>query len=1027
MNITELSIKNNRITIVILAVILLAGFSTFTKMPRAEDPGFIVRVSSIVTIFPGASPERVEMLVSDKLEKVIQEIPELNFVESTSKPGVSIIKVNIKESEKNLRPIWDKLRRKVNKAVANGDLPESIRGPLVNDEYGDVFGIILGLTGEGFNYAEMKKVADEVRDELLRLPNASKVEIFGAQEERIFVEYDNTRLAELGLSTYILQQNLASRNIIIPGGEVIVNNERILLEPSGNFESIEDLKKTIITLPKTKEGIYLGDIAKVYRGYIDPARSKMKVNGERGLALAISLIEGGNIIDLGKSVDAAMERLQQQYPHGIDFSTIAYQHTIVNNKVNDFVSNLLQSVAIVLGVMLLFLGFKTGFIVASLIPMTMMLSLLLMSFFGIGLDQVSLASLVIALGMLVDNAIVMSESIMVRMEQGEKPMDAALASAKELKISLLTSSLTTSAAFLPIFLAKSNVGEFTSSLFKVVSIALLSSWVLAITMIPMLCVYFLKVKRKDPGSQNNTRFQQLYRRFLVFNLKRPALFIIIIIVVFFGSMSLFKYVPKMFFPPSDRNLVTVQLEMPVGTAIDKTEAIVQKLEDYIKDSLVVNKQRETGITNWGAWIGEGAPKYALNYNPETPSSEVAYLLVNTTSGEITRKIADKIDAFCFNNFPDLKVKANPINQGPPVKDPVEVRVSGKDPKKIFKIADAIKAKLATIAGTRNISDNWGVRTKKLAVKVNQAKARMAGVTSQDIAISLQTGLSGFQTSEFREGDQTIPVTMRTATNDSRDLRKLENLSIYAQQSGGTVPLKQVADLVLEWQPSKIIRRNRFKTVSVTSALETGITPDEVVKQVLPWLKEQQKTWDRGYYFEIGGSPEKSQIANKSIGAQLPIAGFIILILLVGQFNSMRKTAIILIAIPLGLVGVVLGLLGAGSYFGFMTLLGVISLAGIVINNAIVLLDRIQIEMHELGKSPQEAIIAAAQQRFRPILLTTATTVLGLLPLWFGGGLMWEPMAIAIIFGLMFATILTLVFVPIMYRVLFKVSYKGFKD
>ncbi|WP_299459503.1 efflux RND transporter permease subunit [uncultured Microscilla sp.] len=1025
MNITELSIKNSRITIVILLVILLAGFSTFTKMPRAEDPGFIVRVASIVTVFPGASPERVEMLVSDKLEKVIQEIPELNFVESTSKPGVSIIKVNIKESEKKLRPIWDKLRRKVNKAVASGELPDNIRGPLVNDEYGDVFGIILGITGEGFDYAEMKKVADEVRDELLRLPNASKVEIFGAQEERIFVEYNNTRLAELGLSTYILQQNLASRNIIIPGGEITVNNERILLEPSGNFESIEDLRKTVITLPKTNEGIYLGDIAHVYRGYIDPARSKMKVNGTKGLALAVSLIEGGNIIDLGKDVAQTMTRLQQQYPHGIDFSTIAYQHTIVDNKVNDFVNNLLQSVAIVLAVMLLFLGFKTGFIVASLIPMTMMLSLLLMSFMGIGLDQVSLASLVIALGMLVDNAIVMSESIMVRMEQGEKPMDAALASAKELKVSLLTSSLTTSAAFLPIFLAKSNVGEFTSSLFKVVSIALLSSWVLAITMIPMLCVYFLKVKRKDPNSGQNTRFQQLYRRFLLFNLKRPALFIVSLTIVFLGSMATFKYVPKIFFPPSDRNLVTVQLEMPVGTAIDKTEAVVDRLEKYMKDSLRVNAQRKEGIVNWGAWIGEGAPKYALNYNPETRSSEVAYLLVNTTSGDNTREISDKIDAFCFAHFPDLKVKANPINMGPPVRDPVEVRISGKDPKKIFKIVDEVKAKIASVNGTRNISDNWGVRTKKLVVKVNQAKARMAGVTSQDIAISLQTELSGFNTSEFREGDQTIPITMRTVASDRQDLSKLGNLNVYAQRSGQTVPLKQVADLVLEWQPSKIIRRNRFKTVSVTAALEGGFTAKGIVSELVPWLKAQQKTWDLGYYFEIGGAPEKSDIANKSITEQLPIAGFIILILLVGQFNSIRKTAIILIAIPLGLVGVVLGLLGAGSYFGFMTLLGVISLAGIVINNAIVLLDRIQLEINELGKPPQEAIIAAAQQRFRPILLTTATTVLGLLPLWFGGGLMWEPMAIAIIFGLLFATVLTLVFVPVMYRVLFRVSYKGF--
>jgi len=1025
MNITEFSIKNNRITYTVLIVLFLAGISTYNKMSRNEDPGFIVRVASVVTIFPGASPERMELLVSDPLEKVIQEIPELDFVTSDNKTGISTIFVNIKESENDMRPIWDNLRRKIDKV--RSDLPDGIIGPLVNDEYGDVFGIIIGLTGEGYNYADLMDIADEVRDELLNLPNSAKVEISGDQEERIFVEYDNAKLSELGLSTFMLKSILDSRNIIIPGGNIRIADERIALEPSGNFESVEELEKTIVPVPNSSDVVYLGDFAKIYRGYVDPVASKTNINGTQGLALAISLREGGNIIDLGTQVEERIRYLESVYPIGIEFDIVAYQHIIVENKVSDFISNLLLAIAVVLGVMLIFLGFRTGMVVASLIPTTMVISLFVMGIFNIGLDQISLAALIIALGMLVDNAIVMTESIMVRMENGEKSLPAAIESAKELRIPLLTASLTTSAAFLPIFLAQSVVGEYTASLFKVVTIALLVSWVLSLTMVPLLCVQYLRIKPKIADKRKKNKILEKYKGFLIFILKKPALFLIAIVVSFIGIMSLFGLVPKKFFPDKDRNMVTVKIDFPIGTTIEKNESVIAEIEQFITDSLVTNQKRSMGIENWVSWIGSSAPKYTLPYNPDPPSPENSYMLLNTSDWKKNGVIVNKIEVFCNERYPDINVVASSLINGPPVTDPIEIRISGKETDKIFEYVTIVKAKMMETPGCKNIMDNWGIRTRKIFININQTRARLAGVTNQDIAVSLQTVLSGFQTGEFREDEKIIPITMRNVAADREDFGKLESLSIYAQQTGRSVPLLQVADIEIEWQPAVIRRRDRYKTVTVNSQVEEGFTAINIIKADLePWLEEETKSWPVGYGYELGGEIESSEKGNLSIAEKLPIGGLIILLLLVSQFNSFRKVFIILITIPLGLMGVVIGLLVLNSYFGFITFLGVISLSGIVINNAIVMIDRIQIELEEFKRPPPEAIITAALQRFRPILLTTATTFLGLVPLYLGGGPMFEPMAVAIISGLIFATILTLGFVPVMYRLLYRVSFTDYK-
>ena len=1009
-----------------MLVILLAGFQSYLNMPRAYDPGFVIRAAQVVTYFPGASPERVELLVSDKIEKVVQEIPELDFVTSESRTGVSIIMVNIKESYKNMRPIWDNLRRKIDDV--RGELPDGTIGPEVNDEFGDIYGIVITLTGEGYDYAELKDIADDTRDQFLYIDDVAKVDILGAQDERIFVEYSNTQLSKLNLSPSQLLQMLKGRNIIIPGGSIKLGNERIELEPSGNFQSVEEVRKTVISLPGSNEILYLSDIAEIKRGYVDPPASMVHSSGMKALGIAISMREGGNNIELGSHVRETLDHIKSSYPYGVEFEVINFSPTEVENKVNSFASSLVQAILVVAAVMLLSLGFRTGLIVAFLIPASMLVAMLLMSVFNIGLDQISLAALIIALGMLVDNGIVMTESIMVSMSAGKKPIDAAIESANELRVPLLTSSLTTAAAFLPIFLAESNIGEFTASLFKVVTITLLSSWLLSLTIIPLLCVSFLKVGQQT--TSYDSTFYNGYRKFLTVLLRFRISTLVFTVLLFASAIFGLKYVPNIFFPPSDRLYFTVELTLPMGTAIERTEDVTSSFENFISENLTVDSpenensseegQRDEGVTNWISYIGSGGTRFVLSHNPEPPGSNYALLVLNTTSSEVIDELIERLNDYAFDHFPDVLINAKRISSAAAVKNPVEVRLYGNDTDALFHIMEETKAEMKKIDGLQNITDDWGQRIKKLVVKINQQRALRVGVTNEDIAVSLQSGLSGLELTQYREDDKVIPVIFRSVEADRHDIRKLQSLTIYSQAKGTAIPLTQVADIEIVWEPAKILRRDRLKAITVGAQIKPGFTAAEGFNALKPWLKESAPHWPFSFRYELGGDAESSQKGNQSIADKLPIAFFIIMFLLVAQFNSIRKSIIILTTIPLGLIGVTAGLLIGKSFFGFMTLLGIISLAGIVINNAIVLLERIQLEINELGLVPYEAIISAAQKRFRPILLTTATTVLGLLPLYFGGGEMWEPMAIAIMAGLLFSTLLTLGVVPVLYALLFRV-------
>lgn len=1031
MDITRFAIQNDRVTIVAVVLVAVAGVNAFLTLPQAEDPGFIVRTAMVQTLFPGANPERVENLVTDRIEEEIQSMPELDVVRSESKTGVSIIYVDIKDSYKNMRPIWDSLRRKVQSAAA--DLPDGIVGPFVNDEFGDVFGTIISLTAgtreDGspeVSYAELKTIAEQARDRLLQLEDVAKVDLYGVQDERIFVEYDNSRLAELGLSVVQLQQALESRNIVLPGGNITTAVERLELEPSGNFDDLDDIRRTVISAPGRSEFLYLEDIAEVRRGYIDPPRTKMRANGLPALGLAVAMKSDGNIVELGYQIGAVVEEFNRSFPLGIDFDMVAYQSERVERKVNEFTVNVEQAIAIVLGVMLIMLGLRTGLVVASLVPSAMLATLVVMRFMEIGIDQMSLAALIIALGMLVDNAIVMSESIMVQMAAGKPRIDAAVDSANELKISLLTSSLTTSAAFLPIYLAESQTGEYTGVLFLVVTITLLSSWLLSLTIVPLLCVKFLKVEPAGEEATYKGRFYRLYRGILLSVLRFRLLSAAAVIALFFVSLKGMDYLPNIFFPASDTPMFTAEIESPIGTSIERSEEIAVEIDRFVQGELVRTDERPEGVTAWSTYVGQGGPRFSLAYTPEPTNPAYSFLLFNATSRDSFADVIPRIEQFCADRFPDVQATVKPLALGAPIKNPVEVHISGSDVRTLFNLADSVKAKLEEFRGTRNIGDDWGAQTKKIAVEISGTNAKRSGITNQDVAVSLQSVLSGYTATDFREGNEIIPVVLRSTLAGRKDIGKLESLNVYSQATGRSVPLQQIASLDIEFQPAKILRRARLKSVKVYAALEPGITATQVTDDLIPWLTEQQASWPVGYRWELGGEYEQSGQANASIAEKLPFGGLIIVLLLVAQFNSIRKPLIILLTIPLGMIGVIAGLLIAKSYFGFMTLLGVISLAGIVINNAIVLIDRIDLEINVNGRPPDRAVIEATQRRLRPILLTTLTTVGGLIPLWLGGGPMWEPMAIAIIFGLTFATVLTLGVVPLLYSLFYRVSFKGFR-
>jgi len=1027
MNLTKFSIDKNRVVLSILAVVMIMGIMFYKSLSRDSMPPYTIRVATIVSSFPGASPERVEELVTDKIEKIAQELPELKKVSSTSRTGLSIVTVELRMdvAPDELQPVWDRLRRKLTSIKG---LPSNVKPDLNDDGIGEVFGIAVGIISDGYTYIEMKDYADDLRDDLIKLNDAAKVELNGEQEERVFVEFENAKLKTYGLTSSKLQGIINSTNILSSGGTINVEAERIILEPTGNFDSIDAIKQMLIPVGDKGQVLALGDITTIKKGYINPPKQKVRINGKDAISLHVSLKEGANIIKLGEEIDVVIETWQQNLPVGLEVSRLASIDQYIDVKISDFIGNLLQAIAIVLAVMLFFLGIRTGLVIASLIPIVTITTLMIMGLMGVGLNQITLAALIMALGMMVDNAIVVAESIIVKMENGIPVKQAAIESCSELFTPLLISTLTTSAAFLSFYMAESVMGDIMGPIFVVITIALLSSWIIALSIITLFCVFFLKVKLKEEGKVSLldkliNGLKKKYKDLILLALTWKKSVLVGIVLLFFLSLFGFTKLAFVFFPDSDRNMITIDVNLPQGTKIESTTATILAIEDYIDKTLKVTSERPNGIVDWSAYIGKGPSSYDLGYSADEANSNYAHILVNTSSFLVNTEMVNRLDDFCFQNFPNANIKVGTLASGGGG-TPIEIKVSGDDPDKLASISEEIKSKLFSISGTKNIKDDWGPKGKKFVIDIDQNKAQSAGITNQDIATSLQTVLDGFQAGEYRENDKSIPIIMLSNQSVQQSLSSLETLNIYAQNSGKSVPLLQVASIIPQWQYSKIKRLDLTRTINISSELTENGNASEITALVKPWLKEQETKWGKEYTYKLGGDAENSAENMGAVVAYLPLSAFIIVMLLIIQFNSFRKMTMIISTIPLGVIGMVIGLLLFGVPFGFMAFLGVISLAGIVINNAIVLIDCIEVEEKE--RTPQDAIIGACLQRFRPILLATFTTVLGLIPLYLGGGEMWEPMAVTIMIGLLFGTVITLLFIPAFYSVLYKVNYKDYE-
>lgn len=1024
MNLAQFAIEKNRISLTVLVSILLFGAALYDGLARDSMPPYTVRVASVVSKFPGASPERVEMLVSDAIEKVAQELPELDQVTSTSRTGVSVVSVELKDDvgPDELQSVWDRLRRKLE---ALEGLPDGVTPELNDDGIGDVYGIALGLTSDGFSYAQMREYANDVRDRLIQLPEAAKVELGGVQEERVFVEFDNARLAEYGLSSSRLQSVISSVNILSSGGQVNLEDERIVLEPTGNFETVNDIRELLVPVGEGGQLVQLGDITNVRRGYLDPPRQLVRVNGREAITLHVNLKEGANILALGRQIDELIAALKVDLPVGLELARVASLDSYIDVKISDFVGNLIQSISIVLFVMLVFLGLRTGFVIASLIPIVTIMTLMLMGVLQIGLNQVTLAALIMALGMMVDNAIVVAESILVKMQLGIDGKRAAIDACSELTTPLLISTLTTSAAFLAFYLAESTMGDIVGPIFVVISLALLSSWLVALSIISLFCYQFLRRSAKSkPGLVDRAivALKELYQRLILAALSRKYLVVFGVLALFVVSLRGFGLVPFVFFPDSDRNMITVDVNLPLGTRIERTEEVVGGIEAFLADSLVSSSVEVPGVVDWSSYIGEGPTSYDMGYAADEANSSYAHILINTTHFLANRMVIDRIDVHCRDAFPDAEIKVGFLGAGGGG-TPIEVKVSGPDPDVLARISESVRQRLSGIPGTKNVNDDWGPKSKKFVIDIDQARAQIAGVSSQDVATSLKTMLDGFETGEYREEDESIPVLLRGDARQQQSFETLETMNVFAQSTGQSVPLLQVASIMPQWQYSKIRRLDQRRTVNISSELTASGNASEITAALTPWIEEQAASWPPGYSFKFYGDASNTAENMGAVIRYLPLSGFIIILLLIIQFNSMRKVLMVVLTIPLGIIGVVIGLLVFREPFGFMPFLGVISLAGIVINNAIVLLDRIEIE--QKTHRDQDAVIRACLQRFRPILLATLTTVFGLVPLYLSGGEMWEGMAVSIMVGLLFGTIITLVFIPSLFSVLFRVNYRGY--
>jgi multidrug efflux pump len=1007
-NLAEWALNHKQLIYFFALLIILMGVYSYQNLGRMEFPDFVIRQMVVSVAWPGASAREVEEQVTDKIEKKLQDTPGLDYLQSYSQPGQSVIYINLKAdtSEKDIRPIWMEVRNMVNDI--KDTLPGGVVGPYFNDRFDDVFGSIYALTGNDYSYEQKRVQAERIRRILLGVENVKKVDLIGVQPEKIYIEMDNNKLAQLGVDPNVFSYALKTQNAMTPSGMMATRTDNVYVRVTGTFENLESIRNLPVRINDSI--IRLGDVAKVKRDYEDPPEPKMYFNGSPAIGIAVSMDKGGNILTLGKNLQSTLEQIKRDLPIGLSIHQVSDQPAVVKDSINEFVETLIIAVLIVLAVSFLSLGIRTGLVVALCIPLVILAVFIGMKFIGIDLQNISLGALIIALSLLVDDAIIAVEMMTVKLEQGWDRFKAACFAYTVTAFPMLTGTLITCAGFIPVGFSKGSASEMVGSIFQVVTLALLISWLASVTVTPLLGYSLIKVKPKaDQRDVYDTLFYQKFQRFLSWCLNRRKLVLGLTLGIFIFSIFLMNFVKQEFFPSSSRPEVIVDMTLPEGASFQATEREAKRLEKFLKGA--------PEIKNYSLYVGEGAPRFVLTADPVLPSNNFAQFLIVTKGFKERTALSQKLEKLFDEKFTSVRGHVKVLQMGPPSSYPVELRVSGYDVNKVRSIAQRMRTIMAANPNLGNIILQWEQKSKVMRLEVDSEKARLLGIDRQSLAMALHSQLSGVAVGEFREKDKTINIVSRIDSQNRNNLARLRDLTI-SLGNGRSVPLDQIAKISYEAEDGLIWRRDLKPTLTVQAEARPGITGNDATNQVYDSLSKLRASLPAGYRIDIGGALEQSHMAMGYLAPTIPMMLVAILILLMFQLQSISKMVITVLTAPLGMIGAILALLLTGSAMGFVAILGMLALSGIIIRNSVILIDQIEKQL-EAGDSGWDAIINAATHRFRPIMLTAAAAILGMIPLMTSK--FWGPMATAIAGGLLVATILTLIVLPTMYAAWFKIK------
>ena len=1011
-NLSEWAITHQALVLFMILLLGAAGAYSYFNLGRAEDPSFTIKTMIVNVAWPGATAAEMQTQVADKIEKKLQDLPYLDRVQSYSQPGVSFIQVFLtdKTPPAKVKDLWYQVRKKV--GDIRGDLPAGIIGPNFDDEYGDVYSVIYMLTADGLSLADLKTRAEDIRQTLLRVPDVNKVDIIGERPQKIFIEFSHAKLATLGITPQQIFDSVAKQNAVVSGGSVDTSADRINVRVTGAFSGAE----AIAAVPVQADGrvFRLGDIATVKRGYEDPATFIVREGGKPAIGLGVSMADGANIITLGENLKEAMKSITAELPVGIEVTQIADQPHIVDESVSEFVKSFGEALAIVLVVGFLSLGWRTGIVVALSVPLVLAIVLLVMYGAGLDLHRITLGALIIALGLLVDDAIIAIEMMVVKMEQGWDRVRAATYAWTSTAFPMLTGTLVTAAGFLPVGFAKSSSGEYAGGIFWVVGLALIASWIVAVVFTPYLGLKLLPDFAKhgahdNPDALYDTRIYRALRRLIERALRWRKTVIATTVVMFFAAIAGFGLVQQQFFPTSTRSELFFEMRLPEGTAIGVTDNAAKKAESLLAG--------DPDIVTYTTYVGQGSPRFWLGLNPVLPNPNFAQIVIVTKDLEARERVKARLEkALADGVLPEARTRVDRFVFGPPVGFPVQFRVIGPDPMKVREIAEQVRQVMAKNPKIVDPHLDWSEQVKSIRLEVDQDRARALGLTPQDVAQTLQTLLSGLTITQYREGIEHIDVVARAVPNERLELGRLPALTITTR-NGVPVPLSQIARLHYEFEEPILWRRNRDLVLTARGDIVDGVQAPDVSSEVLAKLGGIEDALPYGYRIETGGSIEESAKANVALAAVFPAMAVVMLALLMIQLQSFSRLALVFVTAPLGIIGATGALLLSNQPFGFVALLGLIALAGMIMRNTIILVDQIDHDIAE-GHGRHRAIIDATVRRARPVLLTALAAILGMIPL--ARSIFWGPMAITIMGGLFVATLLTLLVVPALYALWFRV-------